>query len=327
MNVDHDNKDVLQVTGIDLCDFGNPRNPSPTPPPSHGNAAAVDNSTTPKNTLDVILKDHLSQTANIDNSVTIRFPSPPTTCSAAPLTGVPVAAFFQQAQSLLESDNAEKPPHLCSLFQEMQQQQQRQQNVDDDPYYYMMKRDEVARMTERSNSNFLESLCTKLAMDAVTIWSSGASSAVSLEEEQQRTACLCAVLRDERTQFAHKVFFYYNSGEEDDGEVRIPPSMLAKAHELHYQAVMTTEHEAHTEASLMSYLFKQQQQQQQQPEGGSVSASSDESPKCNYYNYSHLLGMGNSRLLCPEGNAILQLFLGCDFHSFLAAAATTTRKP
>ena len=81
--------------------------------------------------------------------------------------------------------------------------------------------------------------------------------------------------------------------------------MAKKAQELRYG--IRTGYQAHAEAEFIQFLLQREQQNEER--------------------YTHILGVGCSRMHCRECDALLQLFLGKGYHRFTAAAKIEERTP
>ena len=153
-------------------------------------------------------------------------------------------------------------------------------NENDSKNKYLLREDEV----DTAESSFTKNLCTKLARDACHIANADKSSF-----KRNTTTCLCVVLRDEDGNA--KKFVFHN------GKDKMSATMTQKSEELRYG--IRTGYQSHAEGEFMQFLLQRKQQ--------------------NRGRYTHILGMGCSRMHCQECDSLLQLFLGKGYSTFTAA--------
>ena len=127
-------------------------------------------------------------------------------------------------------------------------------------------------------------LCAKLAKDALDI-----STAHTSVREREATTCLCVVLADKHRRA--KKFVFHNK----DGSLQ--RTMREKAEELGYDIINAEQ--AHAEGEFMQFLLKREQNDPGR--------------------YTHILGMGCSRLHCAECDPLLNQLLGKGYSEFTAA--------
>ena len=143
-----------------------------------------------------------------------------------------------------------------------------------------------------TGQDFTKNLCTKLVRDACHIANADKSSFT-----RNATTCLCVALRDEKGNA--KKFVFHN------GRDKMGTTMAKKAIELRYG--IRTGYQAHAEGEFVQFLLQRNQQNEER--------------------YTHILGMGCSRMHCRECDALLQLFLGKGYQSFTAAAKIEESAP
>ena len=148
---------------------------------------------------------------------------------------------------------------------------------------YLLRKNEI----NEDNNSFTKHLCGKLAADAFRI-----ANAHKHARTRESTTCLCVVLRDKDERA--KKFVFHN------GPDKMQKSMYNEALNLGYAA--RTGYQAHAEGEFMQFLLHRMQQ--------------------NSERYTHILGMGCSRLHCKECDCLLKLFLGANYYEFTAAMRT-----
>ncbi len=126
----------------------------------------------------------------------------------------------------------------------------------------------------------------KLARDALEIANTHTS-----HRTRESTTCLCVVLINTKGN-TEKLMFH--SGK------RLPASIKGKAGKLSYSL---NSYKGHSEAQLMNFLFD------------------DTIPE----QYTHILGIGCSRLHCKECDSLLKLGLGKNYNEFTAAMQQESR--
>ena len=164
-------------------------------------------------------------------------------------------------------------------------------NENDSRKKYLLREDEV-NMAESSLIDDTKNLCKKLARDACRIANAEKSSF-----KRNSTTCLCVVLRDEYGNA--KKFVFHN------GQDKMSATMEKKAQDLKY--AIRTGYKAHAEAEFIQFLLQRMEQKGER--------------------YTHILGMGCSRMHCRECDALLKLFLGKSYHRFTAAAKSEENSP
>jgi hypothetical protein len=137
---------------------------------------------------------------------------------------------------------------------------------------------------ETTEGSFTKNLCAKLARDAYHISNNHTSSSTRLF-----TTCFCVVLLDKNGRA--KKFVFHN------GKEKMNTTMEQKAQELGY--AIKTGYQAHAEGAFLQFLLQRSQQNEER--------------------YTHILGMGCSRMHCQECNCLLKLFLGRIYYMFTAA--------
>ena len=146
---------------------------------------------------------------------------------------------------------------------------------------YLLRASEV----DTARDSLTEDLCTKLTRDACHI-----ANADKNAFTRNATTCLCVVLRNADSNA--KKFVFHNGGD------KMCASMEKKARELRYG--IRTGYQSHAEGAFIQFLLQRDQQNEER--------------------YTHILGMGCSRMHCRECDFLLQLFLGTGYHRFTAAA-------
>ena len=148
------------------------------------------------------------------------------------------------------------------------------------PVECCLREDEMPTDMEMPDSSFTQKLCVKLARDALEIANTHTS-----HRTRESTTCLCVVLSNKEGNTQKLIF---HSGE------RLPASIKGKAGKLSYSL---NSYKGHSEAQLMNFLLD------------------DTIPK----QYTHILGIGCSRLHCKECDSLLKLGLRKNYHEFTAA--------
>jgi hypothetical protein len=135
-----------------------------------------------------------------------------------------------------------------------------------------------------------ENLCIKLANDALDI----ASQHPSVYTRDAMT-CFCVVLIDKHRHA--KKFVFHNQKDS------LPEAISDRAEELGYDIINAEQ--AHAEGEFMQFLLRQKQ----------------EAPN----RYTHILGMGCSRLHCSECDLLFKILLGQDYHNFTASMCVVAK--
>jgi len=145
---------------------------------------------------------------------------------------------------------------------------------------YLLRKDEISWNEDSSDKR----LRNKLAQDAYHI-ANAHTSAIT----RSATTCLCVVIVDEYDRA--KKFVFHN------GKEKMNTPMAQKAEELGYG--IRTGYQSHAEGAFMQFLLQRGQQ--------------------NHGRYTHILGMGCSRMHCQECDYLLKLFLGSEYYMCTAA--------
>lgn len=151
-----------------------------------------------------------------------------------------------------------------------------------DPKWNYLKKEDVAVV--ESQESFNKNLCNRLSKDAFCI-----ANAHKNARTRESTTCLCVVLRDKK-QYAKKFVFH-------NGPEAMHKSMNEKSVALNYAA--RTGYQAHAEVEFIEFLLHRNKQDPER--------------------YTHILGMGCSRQHCKECDCLLKLYLGANYHDFIAA--------
>ncbi len=146
---------------------------------------------------------------------------------------------------------------------------------------YLLRESDI----DTAKGSFTKNLCTKLVRDACHIAHADKNSFT-----RNATTCLCVVLRDE---YGNAKKFVFHNGKEKMGT-----TMAKKAQALRYG--IRTGLQSHAEGEFVQFLLQRDRQNEER--------------------YTHILGMGCSRMHCRECDALFQLFLGKGYHGLTAAA-------
>ena len=141
---------------------------------------------------------------------------------------------------------------------------------------------------QQVQGSFAEKLRVKLARDALHI-----ANTHTNHRTRESTTCLCVVLRTKEENMRKLML---HSGK------RVAPSIKNKASELGY---MPISYKGHSEAQFINFLLDCTDTTQ----------------------YTHILGMGCSRLHCRECNSLLKLGFGKGYDQFTAAMQEESSNP